>query len=71
MSNRRKTRPAAGKPRDPGRIDALAPLADAGIPGGCDHCAADQVVFASAFRQSGVNFIQVFHDPWCPVWGAS
>jgi hypothetical protein len=68
VSNRRRLRPAAGKPRDHGWLnDALAPLDGARIPGGCDHCGAFSVVCATAYGQRGISILQVHHDAWCRV----
>lgn len=41
----------------------FAAMDGARIPGGCEHCNADQVPSVDAF---GILHITVEHDDWCP-----
>ncbi len=43
----------------------LGPLEGARVPGGCDHCDADQTVEP---LEAGVWVIHVHHDDGCPFY---
>jgi hypothetical protein len=43
----------------------FGPLEGASVPGGCDHCNADQTVEP---LEAGVWVIHVWHDDGCPFF---
>jgi hypothetical protein len=43
---------------------ALGPLDGAVVPGGCDHCDAEQSTRPVA---PGAWVLTIAHDPWCPT----
>ncbi len=46
--------------------DFLSSIAgDSRIPGGCDHCDADQTVDKS---EAPIFVLRVHHDSWCPTY---
>jgi hypothetical protein len=49
--------------RDPATVSALDAMTGRRLPGGCDDCAAYQVMSRCA---DGLYVLTVHHDPTCP-----
>lgn len=48
-------------------LEMLTELAGRTVPGGCEHCDAEQRVIMDD-PAPGVFTVRVLHDDWCPFW---